>query len=45
MKAGITGAAGYAGAELARVLSGHPKIDRLLLSWLSFDVVFSKENM
>ncbi|WP_461247475.1 N-acetyl-gamma-glutamyl-phosphate reductase [Treponema sp. R6D11] len=37
MKAGIIGATGYAGAELARLLSGHPKIDKLVLSSVSFE--------
>jgi len=37
MKAGIIGATGYAGAELVRLLSGHPKIDKLLLSSVSFE--------
>jgi N-acetyl-gamma-glutamyl-phosphate reductase len=37
MKAGIIGATGYAGAELVRLLSGHPKIDELLLSSVSFE--------
>ena len=37
MKAGIIGATGYAGAELVRLLSGHPKIKDLLLSSVSFE--------
>jgi N-acetyl-gamma-glutamyl-phosphate reductase len=37
MKAGIIGATGYAGAELVRLLSGHPKIERLYLSSVSFE--------
>ena len=37
MKAGIIGATGYVGAELARLLSGHPKIDKLILSSVSFE--------
>ena len=37
MIAGIIGATGYAGAELTRLLSGHPKIDKLLLSSVSFE--------
>ena len=37
MKAGIIGATGYAGAELVRLLSGHPKIDELVLSSVSFE--------
>jgi len=37
MNAGIIGATGYAGAELVRLLSGHPKIDKLLLSSVSFE--------
>jgi N-acetyl-gamma-glutamyl-phosphate reductase len=36
MKAGIIGATGYAGAELVRLLSGHPKVDELILSSVSF---------
>jgi len=36
MVAGIIGATGYAGAELVRLLSGHPKIDKLALSSVSF---------
>ena len=37
MKAGVIGATGYAGAELVRLLSGHPKIDTLILSSVSFE--------
>jgi len=37
MVAGIIGATGYAGAELARLLSGHTKIDNLALSSVSFE--------
>lgn len=37
MTAGIIGATGYAGAELVRLLSGHPKIDKLALSSVSFE--------
>ena len=37
MKAGIIGATGYAGAELVRLLSGHPKVDNLILSSVSFE--------
>jgi len=37
MLAGIIGATGYAGAELARLLSGHSKIDKLILSSVSFE--------
>jgi N-acetyl-gamma-glutamyl-phosphate reductase len=37
MKAGIIGATGYAGAELVRLLSGHPKVDKLYLSSVSFE--------
>jgi len=37
MKAGIIGATGYSGAELVRLLSGHPKIDELVLSSVSFE--------
>jgi N-acetyl-gamma-glutamyl-phosphate reductase len=35
MTAGIIGAAGYAGAELIRLLSGHPEISRLYLASVS----------
>jgi len=34
---GIIGATGYAGAELVRLLCGHPKIDKLVLSSVSFE--------
>jgi len=37
MIAGIIGATGYAGAELVRILSGHPKIEKLKLSSVSFE--------
>ncbi|MDR0442180.1 MAG: N-acetyl-gamma-glutamyl-phosphate reductase [Treponema sp.] len=37
MVAGIIGATGYAGAELARLLSGHPKTDKLIFSSVSFE--------
>ena len=37
MIAGIIGATGYAGAELVRLLSGHPNIEKLLLSSVSFE--------
>jgi len=37
MKAGIIGATGYAGAELARLLAGHPEIDEMVLSSVSFE--------
>jgi N-acetyl-gamma-glutamyl-phosphate reductase len=37
MKAGVIGASGYAGAELVRLLAGHPHIDGLLLSSVSFE--------
>jgi len=37
MVAGIIGATGYAGAELVRLLSAHPKIDKLSLSSVSFE--------
>ncbi|MCL2213970.1 MAG: N-acetyl-gamma-glutamyl-phosphate reductase [Treponema sp.] len=37
MVAGIIGATGYAGAELARLLSAHPKVDKLALSSVSFE--------
>jgi N-acetyl-gamma-glutamyl-phosphate reductase len=37
MKAGIIGATGYAGAELVRLLAGHPQIDELVLSSVSFE--------
>jgi len=35
--AGIIGATGYAGAELARLLSGHPEIKKLALSSVSYE--------
>jgi N-acetyl-gamma-glutamyl-phosphate reductase len=37
MIAGIIGATGYAGAELVRILSGHPHTDKLSLSSVSFE--------
>jgi N-acetyl-gamma-glutamyl-phosphate reductase len=37
MKAGIIGATGYAGAELARILAGHPEIDGMIFSSVSFE--------
>ena len=37
MKTGIIGATGYAGAELVRLLSGHPLVDELFLSSVSFE--------
>jgi N-acetyl-gamma-glutamyl-phosphate reductase len=37
MIAGIIGATGYAGAELVRLLSGHPHIDKLVLASVSFE--------
>ena len=37
MKAGIIGATGYAGAELVRLLAGHPEIDSFILSSVSFE--------
>jgi len=37
MIAGIIGATGYAGAELVRLLSGHPKVEKLALSSVSFE--------
>ena len=37
MIAGVIGATGYAGAELVRLLSGHPKIEKLMLSSVSFE--------
>ncbi|MDR1126761.1 MAG: N-acetyl-gamma-glutamyl-phosphate reductase [Treponema sp.] len=37
MKAGIIGATGYAGAELVRLLAGHPKVDGLELSSVSYE--------
>ncbi|MDR0663109.1 MAG: N-acetyl-gamma-glutamyl-phosphate reductase [Spirochaetaceae bacterium] len=37
MIAGIIGAAGYAGAELVRILSKHPKIDVLRISSTSYE--------
>jgi len=37
MIAGIIGATGYAGAELVRLLSGHPQVKKLFLSSVSFE--------
>jgi N-acetyl-gamma-glutamyl-phosphate reductase len=37
MIAGVIGAAGYAGAELVRLLSGHPRVDALKLASVSFE--------
>ncbi|MDR0524358.1 MAG: N-acetyl-gamma-glutamyl-phosphate reductase [Spirochaetaceae bacterium] len=37
MIAGIIGATGYAGAELVRLLAGHPQVDRLVLGSVSFE--------
>lgn len=37
MIAGVIGATGYAGAELTRLLAGHPEIDDLLLASVSFE--------
>ncbi|GHT67664.1 N-acetyl-gamma-glutamyl-phosphate reductase [Spirochaetia bacterium] len=37
MVAGIIGATGYAGAELVRILSGHPHVDKLSLASVSFE--------
>jgi N-acetyl-gamma-glutamyl-phosphate reductase len=37
MTVGIIGATGYAGAELVRLLSAHPKADNLILSSVSFE--------
>jgi N-acetyl-gamma-glutamyl-phosphate reductase len=37
MIAGVIGAAGYAGAELVRLLAGHPQIDGLALASVSFE--------
>lgn len=34
---GIIGATGYAGVELVRILSQHPRVDRLVLSSTSFE--------
>lgn len=40
MKAGIIGATGYAGAELVRILAGHPHITELFLSSMSYEGEF-----
>jgi N-acetyl-gamma-glutamyl-phosphate reductase len=37
MIAGIIGATGYAGAELVRLLAGHPEIEKLVLASVSFE--------
>jgi N-acetyl-gamma-glutamyl-phosphate reductase len=39
-KAGIIGATGYAGAELLRILAGHPHITELFLSSVSYEGEF-----
>jgi N-acetyl-gamma-glutamyl-phosphate reductase len=36
MIAGVVGATGYAGAELVRLLAGHPRVDKLSLASVSF---------
>jgi N-acetyl-gamma-glutamyl-phosphate reductase len=36
MVAGVIGATGYAGAELTRLLAGHPQVDSCILSSVSF---------
>ncbi|QQO09221.1 N-acetyl-gamma-glutamyl-phosphate reductase [Breznakiella homolactica] len=37
MTAGIIGATGYAGAELVRLLAGHPQVDKLMLSSTTYE--------
>ncbi|MDR2258803.1 MAG: N-acetyl-gamma-glutamyl-phosphate reductase [Treponema sp.] len=37
MIGGVIGATGYAGAEVVRLLSGHPEIDTLILASVSFE--------
>jgi N-acetyl-gamma-glutamyl-phosphate reductase len=37
MKVGVIGAAGFAGAELVRILSGHPEVDSLHVSSTSYE--------
>ncbi|MDR0450286.1 MAG: N-acetyl-gamma-glutamyl-phosphate reductase, partial [Treponema sp.] len=37
MIAGVIGATGYAGAELVRLLAGHPRVDKLSLASVSFE--------
>jgi len=37
MITGIIGATGYAGAELTRILSAHPKVEKLILSSVSYE--------
>jgi N-acetyl-gamma-glutamyl-phosphate reductase len=37
MTAGVIGATGYAGAELVRLLAGHPGVDKLALASVSFE--------
>jgi N-acetyl-gamma-glutamyl-phosphate reductase len=37
VKAGVIGATGYAGAELARILAGHPEIEGMIFSSVSFE--------
>jgi N-acetyl-gamma-glutamyl-phosphate reductase len=37
VKAGVIGATGYAGAELARILAGHSEINEMIFSSVSFE--------
>lgn len=37
IKAGVVGATGYAGAELCRILSGHPNVELAAISSVSFE--------
>jgi N-acetyl-gamma-glutamyl-phosphate reductase len=37
MKAGVIGATGYAGAELVRLLRGHPEVNNFILSSVSYE--------
>ena len=37
IKAGVVGATGYAGAELVRLLSGHPGAELAAISSVSFE--------
>ena len=37
IKAGVVGATGYAGAELCRILTGHPEAELAVVSSVSFE--------
>ena len=43
IKAGIIGATGYAGAELVRILSGHPEVELTVLTSRQYaDIEFAQ---